>query len=249
LPDEHGGWSLAAEPALLGLMVAPSWAGAALAAAAFVAFVARTPFKLVLVDRRRHRRLPRTELAMRVTAIELAVLALLLGVASVRSGLAWLVPAGLAAPLVAVEAWFDMRSRGRRLVPELSGAVGIGAFAAAIALAGGADAQLAAGLWLVLAARSIAAIPFVRAQIARCRHGHGPIATSDRAQVAGATVALGAVAVDARLAAGAAVVLVVAALQSWWVRRPPVPPRVLGIRQLALGLVLVATTAVGVLAA
>jgi hypothetical protein len=33
------------------------------------------------------------------------------------------------------------------------------------------------------------------------------------------------------------------------VRRPPVPPRVLGIRQLALGLVLVATTAVGVLAA
>jgi hypothetical protein len=36
------------------------------------------------------------------------------------------------------------------------------------------------------------------------------------------------------------------ALQSWWVRRPPVPARSLGIRQLALGLVVVGATATGV---
>jgi YwiC-like protein len=248
LPDEHGGWSLTAEPALLGLLVAPSWAGAALGAAALVAFVARTPLKLVLVDRRRHRWLPRTGLALRIAAAELAVLSVLATVASLRSGLEWLVPMGLAVPLVAVGLWFDSRSRGRRLVPELCGAVGIGAFAPAIALAGGADSHLAAGLWLVLAARSIAAIPFVRVEITRLRHGQGPVATSDRAQVAGAIVALGAAGVDARLVAGSVAVLVAAALQSWWVRRPPMPAKVLGLRELMLGLMVVGTTAAGVLA-
>jgi hypothetical protein len=60
LPDEHGGWGLTAEPVLLGLLVAPSWAGAALAVAAFLAFLVRTPLKLVLVDRWRHRWLERS---------------------------------------------------------------------------------------------------------------------------------------------------------------------------------------------
>ena len=55
MPDEHGGWGLTAEPALLGLLVAPSWAGAALGIAAFLAFLVRTPLKLVLVDRWRGR--------------------------------------------------------------------------------------------------------------------------------------------------------------------------------------------------
>jgi len=51
LPREHGGWSLIAEPALLGLLVAPSWAGVALALAGLVAFLARQPLRLFLVDR------------------------------------------------------------------------------------------------------------------------------------------------------------------------------------------------------
>jgi hypothetical protein len=246
LPDEHGGWSLSADPAVLGLLVAPSWAGAALAAAALVAFVARTPLKLVLVDRRRHRWLPRTALALRIAAAELVVLAGLAAVAWARSGPAWLVPLAIAAPLATVALWFDARSRGRRLLPELCGAVSVGAFAPAIALAGGADGRLAAGLWLVIAARSIAVIPFVRVQIVRLRHGHGPVATSDRAQFAGAAVALAAIALDGRLVAGAVVVLVIGALQSWWVRRPPVPAKVLGLRQLALGLVVLGATAAGV---
>ncbi|HKA83628.1 MAG TPA: YwiC-like family protein, partial [Acidimicrobiales bacterium] len=81
VPDEHGGWSLSAEPALLGLLVAPSSAGAALAAAAMVAFVARTPVTLVLVDLRRRRWLRRTTLATRIAAAELVLLAALATVA------------------------------------------------------------------------------------------------------------------------------------------------------------------------
>ena len=60
LPDEHGGWALTAEAALLGLLIAPSASGVVLAFAGMLAFLARTPVKLVLVDVFRHRWLPRT---------------------------------------------------------------------------------------------------------------------------------------------------------------------------------------------
>ena len=151
-------------------------------------------------------------------------------------------------PLVGVELWFDMRSRSRRLLPELCGSVGIAAVAASIVLAGGADARLAVALWLVLAARSLAAIPFVRVQIARLHPGSGSPAVSDRAQIAGAVVAIAAIAVDPAVAAGVAAVAALLVAQVVWVRRPPVAAKVLGLRQLFLGLAVVATTAVGVLA-
>ena len=105
----------------------------------------------------------------------------------------------LAAPLLAVELWFDMRSRGRRLVPELAGAVGIGAVAAAIVLADGGDARLAAGLWMVVAPRVVASVPFVRLQLARAKQRPRLLGSSDAAQAAGGLLAVPAVAVDIRL--------------------------------------------------
>ena len=160
VPTEHGGWSLTVEPVLLGLLVAFSWPGVALGAAAIVAFVARTPLKLVLVDRWRGRRLDRTIVARRVVVVELIVLVALVAVGALgANGRIWL-PLIAAAPLVAMELWFDMRSRGRRLVPELAGTIGIGSVAAAIALADGATTDMALGLWVVVAARAAAAIPY-----------------------------------------------------------------------------------------
>ena len=246
LPDEHGGWGLTAEPALLGLLVAPSWAGIALALAALVAFVVRTPLKLVLVDRWRGRWLPRTRLAARVAALELVVLIALAALAIALAGWAWVVPIALAAPLVAIELWFDMRSRSRRVVPEVCGAVGIASVAAAIAVAGGTSAQLAIALWLVLAARAVAAIPFVRVQISRLRHGSASLVSSDLAQVAGALVVAVAVSVDRAVAAGAVAVAALLVAHIAWVRQPPIPAKTLGFRQLFLGLAVVAVTAVGV---
>jgi hypothetical protein len=248
IPSEHGGWGLTAEPVLLGILVAPSWAGAALGAAAFLAFLSRTPLKLVLVDRRRDRWLPRSRLAASIAAAELALLLAFAVVAVVLAGWSWLVPVAIAAPLVGVELWFDMRSRSRRLVPELCGAVGIAGTAAAVALAGDMAAGLAAALWLVLAARAIAAIPFVRTQVQRLRHEGMSSRTSDAAQVAGLAVALGAIAIAPAVAAGAVAVVALAVAQFIWVRRPPVPAKTLGLRQLFLGLAVVCVTAAGVLA-
>jgi hypothetical protein len=248
LPAEHGGWGLTAEPALLGLVVAPSWAGGALAAAALVAFTARTPLKVALVDRWRRRRLPRTVLAERVAAAELVLLVVLLAAAVATAGGPFWVPLAVAAPLVAVELWFDMRSRGRRLVPELAGSVGIASVAAAVVLAHGGGARLAVGLWMVGAARAVASLPFVRLQLARAKGRPHRVVRSDAAQVV--ALGLGAVAVvlDHRLAAGLGVLAVVAAVQVLGARRPPPPAVVLGVCQTVLGLAVVAVTAAGVIA-
>ena len=247
VPSEHGGWGLTLEPVLLGLLIAPSVGGVVLGLAAFIAFLVRTPVKLALVDARRGRWLDRSRLALRIALVELAVIAGLVLIALLASGRSWLIPVVVAAPLVGMELWFDVRSRGRRLVPELCGAMGIAAVAAVIVLAAGRSGVLAAGVWLVLAARSIGAVPFVRVQITRLHRGAGNSRSSDAAQVVAVALGAIAVAVDSRLLAALAGIVVLAMLQVWWTRRPPLPARVLGMRQMLLGVALVAVTAVGVL--
>lgn len=247
VPSEHGGWGLTAEPVVLGLLLAFSWSGVAVGAAAMLSFLARTPLKLVLVDHRRGRDLDRTAIARRVAAVEVIAIIVLGVLALVAAGPRWLVPVGVAVPLFAVELWFDARSRGRRLVPELSGAIGMGSVVAAIVVAGGGGWTLAVGSWLVLAARSLSAIPFIRTQIARLHRGSATTRSSDLFQVAALLVAATASIVEPDVVAGSSTVAVIAGLHTWWVRRLPVPPaKVLGLRQMALGFLLVIITTLGV---
>jgi hypothetical protein len=57
------------------------------------------------------------------------------------------------------------------------------------------------------------------------------------------------VVVDAAVLAGAVAVAALLVAQVRWVRAPAVPAKVLGLRQLVLGLAVVVITALGVLAA
>ncbi len=249
VPTEHGGWGLTAEPVLLGLLVAFSWSGLLIGAAALLAFLVRTPVKLIAVDHRRGRRLERDRRAGRVAAVELTLLALFGVGALVTAGPGWLAPVALAAPLIAVEFWYDVRSRSRRLVPELCGAAGVSATAAAIIVAGGGSVTLAAAAWLVLSGRVLASVPFVRTQIQRLRHGDVSRRVADRLQVVGVAVAAVAVAVDRSVVLGAMAVALLAVVQAVWMRRTPVPPATtIGIGQMVIGFAVVAATAVGVLA-
>lgn len=245
LPAEHGGWSLTAEPVVLGLLVAWSWPGLALGVAAMLAFVARTPLKLVLVDRFRHRWLPRTRLAARVAAVEVAVLAALAVYAAVAAEAFW-VPLLVAAPLVGVELWFDMRSRGRRLIPELAGSVGIGAIATVIALADGTSAAVAWGLWVVIAARSAAAIPYVRTQVMRTKSRPAPNWHSDVAQIVAAVAATVGWAADLVPAAGAIAIAVLSTVNLVALRLAPRPAVVIGIQQMVFGFTVILVTAIAV---
>lgn len=249
VPTEHGGWSLTAEPVILGLVVAWSWAGLALGLAAMLAFVARTPVKVVLVDRWRHRWLDRSRLAARIAAVELAAIAVLAGLASYGAAdRSFLVPLAVAAPLVGAQLWFDMRSRSRRLVPELAGTIGIGSVVAAIALADGASMSLAVGLWMVVSARAAAAIPYARTQVFRI-HGR-PVTRwhSDLAQVL-AVGALGAAWVfDAIPLAPVLAVVGIAVFNIVAVRTPVRRAVAVGLQQMVLGIAVLVITGVAVLA-
>ncbi len=247
LPSEHGGWGLTLEPGLLGLLVAPSAAGVALALAALGAFLARTPLKLALVDRRRGRDLERTALARRVAAVELLVLVGLVVTAVVTASSPFWAPLVLAAPLVLVEGWFDIRSRSRRLVPEVAGAVAVCSVVAMVVLADGGSGRLAAGLWLVLAARVVTSIPHVRDRIAELHGRAVDPRGARRADGLALLLAVVAVALDPQLAAGAAAVLGVVGLQRLSAHRPTDRAVVLGLRQMALGFGLVLVTALGVI--
>ncbi len=244
VPTEHGGWGLTAEPVVLGLAVAPSIAGMCLGAAAILAFLARTPLRIVLVDRHRNRDLDRTDLARRVLFIEVAsVVALVVAAAVTASGWFWW-PAAIAVPLVATELWFDTRSRSRRLVPELAGTYGICSVAAMILLAAGHPTTEAVAAWLILAGRATTAIPHVRTQIELLHHR--PWSSSDLvvADVAAFALAAVAVAADRAVVAGSVAVVGVMAVQRL-TATTPVPAKVIGIRQTVLGLAVVAATAVG----
>jgi hypothetical protein len=243
LPTEHGGWSLTAEPALLGLLVAWSWSGLALGLAAMAAFVARTPLKLVLVDLFRRRWLGRTRLAAVVLAGEAVLIASLLVAADVRSDGSFWWPFAIAAPLVVLELWFDMRSRSRRLLPELAGTVGIGSVAAAIALAAGAADGLAVALWCVVAARGVTAIPYVRTQVLRLHRRPHARWHSDLAQLAAVLAVLVGWSVGDVPLASVGALGVVAAVALVQVRAEPRPPRVLGVQQMVLGLMVTLVTA------
>jgi len=246
IPTEHGGWGLTLEPVLLGLLLAASWAGAAVGVAAFLAFLVRTPLKLALVDRRRHRSLPRTVLATKIAVAELIIIAGLATFALFTAGWHWLVPVAAALPLIAVELWFDVRSRSRRLIPELCGAVGIAAVAAVIVIAGDDDTRLAVAAWMILAARAVASIPYVRAQIDRTRHGAGSAGAADAFSGLALMVAVGAAAVDRQVVLGTVAIAVLIVFQSVAVRREHIAPvKAIGLRQMAAGIAVVAATAIG----
>ncbi len=249
LPNEHGGWSLSLEPAILGLLVAPSWSGVMLSLVGLLAFVTRTPLKVALVDRWRHRRLERTELAERIALIEMILLACLLGLAfALTSQTGWWWPIAVATPLFAIELWYDMHSRGRRLLALLSGPLGIGALAASVVMVGGGSTHLALGAWLAISIRSIAAIFFVRFQLARSK-GQDRASSSQTGFVQGlvALIALSAWAVGlladwASLLPWtvAALVMIIVSIHLVLSRRPVPSPKIVGIQQLVLGIVFVA---------
>ncbi len=252
VPQEHGVHPLWAEPVLLGLLLAPSAAGALIAAAGAAAIVAQQPTTLGLADLRRGRRYPRTTVALAAGgALAAAALALLAGAAALapaRSGLgAWWFPLAVAAAPAGLQLGLDRALRGKSLAAQLSGAVALSALAASVALAGGAPAQLAWAAWAALALRSCASIPTVRTRLRRARgRPPAPAAAWAGAALLAFGTALG-VALGALSLAAGAVALGMAARAGWLLRpgAPAVAPARIGMAETIVGLVWVATLAAG----
>jgi hypothetical protein len=232
-------WALTLEPALLGLLIAPSGPGVAIGLAALVAFVARTPSKIVLVDRRRHRHLPRTATAARIAGVEIAIIVVLAAIATATGVRSFWIPLLIAAPLVSVQLWFDMRSRSRRLVPELAGTIGIASVAAAIVLAGGGTVTVAVGAWMLMAARAVASLPFVRYQLSRKSSRPQPRWPAELAELVGTVLVVVGAVLGWISWPAVAVIVALVVVQMVLARVPSPRAAILGAVQLVVGLGLV----------
>lgn len=246
LPNEHGGWGFTLEPVLLGLLVAPTLAGLGLGVFALAAFFTRHPLKLWLADVRKGKRFPRTPVAGRFALAYATVgaLGLLLAFGRAEGPFYW--PLLAALPLIAVQLWFDAHNKGRNLLPEVAGAAAMGSVAAGIGLAGGLEPPLAPGLWLVLAARSYAAIHYARTQVMRARGLAVPFRPAYLAQL----IAVGGLLLGAAAGwvpwLGVLAVGLLLPFSAYTFARPPVPAKVVGWSQMAFGLLVVVLTALGV---
>lgn len=253
LPAEHGGWGLTLEPVLLGILVAPSLAGVAVGLAGIAASLVRTPLRVVLLgwQREQRERRPmdptRLRLARRVALLELVVLGLasLVAVSQARQP-AWWLPGIAAAPWLGVALWYDARSRGRELLPEVAAGAAFASLASMGALVGGAPWPLALGLWLILGARVATSIPQVRVQVTRLHGRSQPVRATVLGDAAAVLLAAVAVVLDGGLVAGAGAIVVIVVCGRWWLARPSIPARTLGLRQMGIGFALVAVTALGV---
>jgi hypothetical protein len=170
-----------------------------------------------------------------------------LGGAVWTAGWRFALPLACAAPLAGLALAFDLGKRSRAAGAELSGALALGAVATAEASAGGRDLVPAFALWVVLAARTVPTILFVRARL-RLEKGQA------FGRMAAAIAHVAAVALVALLAArGLAPWAVVAAMALLLARAAvglsPLRPRwktwQLGVSEIAFGLVVVLSVALG----
>ena len=143
LPTEHGGWGFLFEPLVLAMIVAPSWCGALICAAAICGFLTRQPLKLAMQDLVRGRRFPRTRWCAIFATSYAAAAALAIGGAIALGGWRIAIPFAIVAPLAIVNIVADARNKSRALLPELTGPVAMASSAAAIALAGGKSTTVA----------------------------------------------------------------------------------------------------------
>lgn len=246
LPTEHGGWGFTLEPILLGLLVAPSAAAWEISAAALGIFLARRPVKILSTDLVRGRWLARSKIAL-VFALIYGGFALAgaIGALFTTEGPFW-IPVLVALPFALLALRADAHSKNRALIAELSGSIAMGATVAAIAIAGGWDLAPAFGLWLVLAARDVAAISLVRGQVRRVHNKPADSRSIYIAQAASIIVVVIAATFGIVPWLGVVAVCVVGLVAIVSLNRDPVPAKIIGWTQMGVGLAVVLITAAGV---
>lgn len=160
-PKEHGSWSLAFEPLALGLIAAPSPAGAALGVAVAAGFFLRRPLRIAMADKVAERRRAARTAVMLCGAVALAGLAsaVYLGGAEWVS---WLLPTVLGG-LAFLH--FDLKQEGREQHAEVAGALAFAWLPAVFASLAGWAVLPAAALGTIMVARSVPTVLAVRSAV------------------------------------------------------------------------------------
>lgn len=250
LPAEHGGWGFLFEPIALGLLVASSGLGWLLSLSAVCVFLLHQPLKLTIKDRSKGLHLPRTQWAERFL-IGYGVLALLSfgAVLATVSQTDFLIPLVLATPLALIQLAYDIRNDSRAFLPEACGAVSLGASASAVALLGGWELKDAMLLWLLLVLRVVPSILYIRT---RLKLEKGKAGRSDKEMTWNVNLLAFGVAIFLLLQGYVPIlalvpflVLFIRAIYGISHHRHPTPAKVIGMRELAYGAMLIVFVAMG----
>jgi hypothetical protein len=164
-PTEHGAWGMVFEPLVAALAVTFSVAGLAVAVAFLGAFLMRQPLKVLMAERAAGRRMPQGVPARRYLAIYGLIFLAGAIAALLTTSFYNFWPLIIAAPLAMIQTYYDSARQSRKLAPELAGAVAISSSAAVIALTGGWTAAQALVLWLIMVARAVPSIFYVRERL------------------------------------------------------------------------------------
>lgn len=234
LPREHGSWALALEPLVLASLAAPSWRGAAFAAAGLALFLMRRPWQVATQGRDR----ARVALARRVLVALGALVLLAIGGAVAEAGRALLAVLTLAALAGGCFAWADARRQARGVMAEVAGASCFAAWAAGVVLCAGRGDGWGAALVVGAFAwsRALTSILPVRVFVRR-RKGQRVSATV-ALSVAGACAIVGISTVGVVHSWVPALWLVVFLLRTLWLvgpQRPAWSARTLGITEAVVG--------------
>ncbi len=238
LPAQHGGWSFVLEPALIGVVLAPSFSGLLLGVAALMVFLVDQPLRVALKDRRKGKRYARTALAERA-ALAYGVLGVAAGIGAFAfTAEPFWIPLLLAVPLALVQLALDLRNQARSATAEVAGALAFAAVAAAIVMMTGWAPAAAFGLWATLALRAVSAILYVRARLRleKGRPGQSGLALGAQGLLVAGLVALAALDLAPWLAVIGGLVLAGRALfglSRWRKRQTAVR---LGVREVFYGL-------------
>jgi hypothetical protein len=165
IPIEHGGWGFLFEPIVLGMLVAPTLAGLCLSIAAIAGFLSRHPLKIVIKNWGQRAGSIRWQVALWVAGAYGAIAVAAFAGAVVLAGFRPVVPLILLSPLIIAFLLYDTQNRARKVLPELAGPLGLAAVAPSVALADGWSWPDAWALWIILMARTIPSIFYVRARL------------------------------------------------------------------------------------
>ena len=236
-PKEHGSWSLALEPLALGLIVAPSPAGAALACSVVAAFFARRPVNIFQRDQRANRRVAACGAAL--TCVTVAALFLLIAFA-VAGGdwIVWLIPS---LALAAVFIGFDLRNAGREEMAEVAGTAAFAFLPATLAILAGWPATAALALALVMLGRAVPTVLCVRAYLRGAKTGerHPTAALASAAAAVAIGVVLARHGLAPWVAPGLLGLLMLRAIALLVSARLTLHARTLGMMEAATGVVFV----------
>lgn len=248
LPNEHGGWGFLFEPIVLGLILAPDWAGLLIGLSATCIFLARHPLKTAITDRRRSRRYARTAAAERFVLVYAGLAAVCLIGAVALTGPQILVPALVGVPFALVMIAFDVQGKSRQWLPELAGPIALSTSAAMIAVAGGWSLVAAIGLIPLLATRTIPTILYVRTRLRFAKEKPAkrwPVIVMHIASIgiSGAIVLVTSAWPSLLLLALG--ILLVRAVHGLQPSQKSVPAKTIGFQELGYGFMLVILTAAG----